>query len=788
MADRTRTITLTVKDDFSRQLSDFARKVEGAGGAVDGIAKKNQDLGRTADKFNEIAQAAQTLFNWGKAAVGEVIALANEGIKIEQTAASFEKLAGGAKQAEEWIGAIQGASRGSLTDFEATTTAIQLMTMGLVDSADEAARFMEVAQITKAINPELGTMENTIKNIGLTLANDSFMRLDQLGVDAMKLKERMKELEEQGIEATEAFDIGVLEQMEENAAIIGTEVLEIGRNTTEMQTQWRELKEAASEFALVITEKISPAITDAIKLTTEFVQGWSDLLSGKVDNLSGYDTGNKEDIQAYIDAIPDEAWSETEWSALATALQSQTENTAEFEALMSYYAQLSFEQKQALLTLMLTPGAGPQPFTYTPPQLTTGGSGIQTNMREREGTGTEGIEAFKWLSADYQPPAYLDNTPRFAPSMSALLEGTAPPSGIWGDIFSGIGDTIEGGFEKGKNAAADFYGMVRDKADEMNEEQAKAMEEYMNQSVLTRFGATATGFDKDVLTHMNNALSTTDISAEEATIAMENFQMMTNQATGATMLFDDQLERLSANLASGQIDATTYAQEVAKLSQMDLSTFNEMITGMVAGGDFEGAREYLDYLSSMDLSQLQAMIDVNKTTTEEGEKESQFQTMIDDAQSAEEEITKSAETIRDEYIASLNEVQTQGGEEFKTLAETSIDYMTQMQDTIRQFNMMDWSFTATAVMNGQTLSPSTTSNAGGEGMAHLPEYAEGGFTGTGGSPFMALLHPNELVIPMHKLNQGRGGDGQSLKVDLYIDGRQVEASVGNVRRLKNEGW
>jgi TP901 family phage tail tape measure protein len=106
-------------------------------------------------------------------------------------------------------------------------------------------------------------------------------------------------------------------------------------------------------------------------------------------------------------------------------------------------------------------------------------------------------------------------------------------------------------------------------------------------------------------------------------------------------------------------------------------------------------------------------------------------------------------------------------------------------------NMLD----TTALLGG-------LGGGGGDGM---PTFAEGGFTGTGTKPFLAMLHPNEIVVPLEKLansnqvpsglmNQpvGTGGmsTGTSIQVtnqdtiQIFLDGTEIsdDRIEGAVRR------
>jgi len=70
------------------------------------------------------------------------------------------------------------------------------------------------------LNPALGDVDQTMSQIQLTIANMSFMRLDQLGISVTDVKNRIKELQAEtaGMSREQAFQIAVMAELEEQAA------------------------------------------------------------------------------------------------------------------------------------------------------------------------------------------------------------------------------------------------------------------------------------------------------------------------------------------------------------------------------------------------------------------------------------------------------------------------------------------------------------------------------------------------------------------------------------------
>lgn len=251
MADRTRTITLRINDQFSRELKEFTRQMDAA-------TQSTERLGQTAaggGRWGGFKQAAQDLFFMGQSAMmvanqfsamlGKVNELAQIGIGAERAKLALTALAGSAEQASVWIEAVNKGAHGALTEGEAAAQAYRLMRFGLADTAEEAQRFIDVVSKIALINPQLGGTEEAISQIQLTLSNMSFMRLDQLGISAGQVRKRMEELKQTtaALSNEEAFRIAVMEQLGKQADMLGDDFVELDNAQKRVAAWWRGFKE-----------------------------------------------------------------------------------------------------------------------------------------------------------------------------------------------------------------------------------------------------------------------------------------------------------------------------------------------------------------------------------------------------------------------------------------------------------------------------------------------------------------------------------------------------------------
>jgi hypothetical protein len=253
MADRTRTITLRVNDQFSRELKEYTRQMDSATESTEKLGRAGSGQGR----FGGFKQASQDLFFMGQSAMmvanhlGGILNRANElariGIGAERSKMALEGLAGGAENAAKWIDAINAGAHGSLTSGEAAATGYRLMRFGLADTAEEAQKFIDTVSKVAMVNPQLGGTEEAINQIQLTLSNMSYMRLDQLGVSAGEVRKRIQELKNEtaGLSDEEYFSMAVMEQLDEQVAALGDEFIELDDATQRLNAWARGFKEDA---------------------------------------------------------------------------------------------------------------------------------------------------------------------------------------------------------------------------------------------------------------------------------------------------------------------------------------------------------------------------------------------------------------------------------------------------------------------------------------------------------------------------------------------------------------
>jgi hypothetical protein len=153
------------------------------------------------------------LLNKVEAGVGAVFDAFEQGAEMSRAQSQFENLAESIDStADALLGRLKDATKGMMSDADLIAQAGQIMSLGLAGTEDEVVRLATVVG-------ELGwDMNQTI----LTLANNSKMRLDALGLSIEDVDAKTQKFIEAGYDMDKAFDMAVLAAGEEKIALLGS--------------------------------------------------------------------------------------------------------------------------------------------------------------------------------------------------------------------------------------------------------------------------------------------------------------------------------------------------------------------------------------------------------------------------------------------------------------------------------------------------------------------------------------------------------------------------------------
>lgn len=193
---------------------------------VDGQDNASNKLGRVNNELDDMRQsgnnATDGINNLSNAITAAGLAaaawqirdkvneLADLGREVQVAQRVFTELAGGTEAAASALQLMRDNTNGAVDNLTLMSGANQLLLTNLATSTDQAAELTQVAvQLGNAMGQDAAA---AIENFNAALLNNSYVRLDTLGISAQAVRERVDELKESGLDMSQAFAQATLEQ------------------------------------------------------------------------------------------------------------------------------------------------------------------------------------------------------------------------------------------------------------------------------------------------------------------------------------------------------------------------------------------------------------------------------------------------------------------------------------------------------------------------------------------------------------------------------------------------
>lgn len=205
--------TIEINLEGRDHLSDDLRNVNQR---LDQLGQKGRaagsGAGQAAGGLQSIATFAGALgAAWVANSVGQKLQeLVDVGTQANQVEEVFTQLAGGPDAALEAMERLRDETGGVVDDLSLQLGSNSLLITGLAQTNEEAAELVGLAVDLGAAMGQDAT--SSIENFNAALLNNSFQRLDTLGISAAAVRERVAELKEEGLDMSEAFAQATLEQ------------------------------------------------------------------------------------------------------------------------------------------------------------------------------------------------------------------------------------------------------------------------------------------------------------------------------------------------------------------------------------------------------------------------------------------------------------------------------------------------------------------------------------------------------------------------------------------------
>ncbi len=621
-------IDLTVND----KLTPGLRKAEKG---LDGVSKKAQTTTRNVQSVNKSFTNMAASIGVAVAAFAGVIKVANDlrqvGVSAQRSELALTKLSGSAQEAERWITAVQDASMGTVTTGEAAAQAYQLMRFGLAESAEEAEKFVRSIAIVAAVNPILGSTGEAINQIQLTLSNMSFLRLDQLGISAGAVRKRMQALKEEtkDLSDEQAFQIAVMEGINEQAEILGDELLEVGNASDRMGARLRQGK---ADIGLWISEGIEPAIAGLLNLADAIDEvGGKETAAANI--IAGTETGIIGEVARFFGILGKDF-------DPSVTVDIDTDMTAEAEFWLAFMTgdievtpliiqtQFGLEGRTAGLQTQFGLGDTRQgdPLAETFNTIKDDWLASQRTVNARQdvvqrrqialisGIVTGGID-FRIDPGDIPLPSGFGQVaaPRAQQRGFANVRDDFLASQQTAAARQALGDRRQQALPTAgvipidpiemptldEIAAAQFDLGFTDRDVTRMQGMALAIERAREATddfptLAAKFGLGADQFDVDVANQMQEAFRNAGVESDAAALAMETYNLKIGIASGSSIVFAGQMDNFALALTDGKITVSEYIDEVDRLAQLDFSNIDTVTQALIDTGDALAAQNFAD--------------------------------------------------------------------------------------------------------------------------------------------------------------------------------------------------
>lgn len=267
MADETIEYKVTTRFEGEEELRSAVVAIERVTQAGErAVTTANRSAGQSKFGWTELRSqvelAAQALQKIGQVA-GQAWQALGEGAAQLRQEDMFANLAASiGTTAESLEGKLGAATKGLIDDAALIKGASDLISLGLADNEEKAVRLSSV----------IGALGWDMQVLTLTMANNSVMRLDALGLAMEDVKERAAALKEAGHSADEAFDLAVIEAGEAKMRLLGDASESTAGKLQQLEVIAKNVSTTLkTEFARGVGEGLAD-VTDAADLLGEAIE------------------------------------------------------------------------------------------------------------------------------------------------------------------------------------------------------------------------------------------------------------------------------------------------------------------------------------------------------------------------------------------------------------------------------------------------------------------------------------------------------------------------------------
>ena len=171
--------------------------------------------------------------------------LYDAGVELQRSEALFRSFGAQIGDTDAVLARLRQTTRGVVTDVELMNAANSMLSMGLAKNADDVQRLTDIGvTFAQAMGQDVGA---SLENLNMILANQSYLRLDTLGISSSEVRELAAQYRAAGMDSSEAFTAAFLDVAEgklpQMAAVADATATEIQKLQTSMDNWWADFGE-----------------------------------------------------------------------------------------------------------------------------------------------------------------------------------------------------------------------------------------------------------------------------------------------------------------------------------------------------------------------------------------------------------------------------------------------------------------------------------------------------------------------------------------------------------------
>lgn len=208
----------------------------------------------------------------GNVAIDTAMALSDQAASMRRVEVAGRSLAGGQENLNALLHAYKDAIGGAVTDGEALARLTSLQAIGFADNAREVERFVTAARgASLATGNEIGYV---IGQMQLAIANQSTMRLDQIGLGVSEVKARIDALKSANKELSEegAYQEAIMSLLIEKYGRVARSAEAGATGVDNLRTALRQAREEMAEHTAQSFDDTANWFADRVNAFTEEVQ------------------------------------------------------------------------------------------------------------------------------------------------------------------------------------------------------------------------------------------------------------------------------------------------------------------------------------------------------------------------------------------------------------------------------------------------------------------------------------------------------------------------------------